>query len=206
VEAARAAGVPRFIFVSSIAAGFPDRRGYPYAASKSEAEQIVLAAGLDTLVIRPTMVLGPGSPVLTGLRRLAGAPLGIVFGSGRVPVQPIHRDDLVDLLLGALSLDPLGGRTIEVGGPETIDLIDLLRRIRRVRTAGAGPMLHLPLGPTRALLSVLEPALFSLLPFTAGQLASFANPGVARADPLTPQMHRAGRGIDEMLSNPTRDV
>jgi len=202
-ERARASGVRRFIFVSSIAAGFADQRGYPYAASKSEAEKIVLAAGLDTLVIRPTMVLGPGSPVLAGLRRIAGAPLGMVFGSGRVPVQPIHRDDLVDMLISAVSLDPLGGRTVEVGGPETLELVDLLRRIRRGTAKRGGPLLHLPLGLIRALLSTLEPAMFNLLPFTAGQLASFANPSVARTDPFARLLCQPSRSIDEMISNPT---
>ena len=53
LERARAAGVSRFIFVSSIAAGFADQRHYPYAVSKVEAEQAVLASGLDVLHSEP---------------------------------------------------------------------------------------------------------------------------------------------------------
>jgi hypothetical protein len=38
---------------------------------------------------------------------------------------------------------------------------------------------HVPLGPTRRLLAALEPWLLSVLPLTAGQLATFANDGLA---------------------------
>jgi len=202
MEQAREAGVKRFIFVSSIAAGFSDQRYYPYASSKRAAEAAVVSGGIDALVVRPTMVLGPGSAVLKGLYRLATGPVGWVFGGGRVPVQPIHCDDLADLLIGAISLAPLGGRVVEAGGPETVEFIELLRRIRRTMTGGEGPIFHLPLGPARMLLGALEPFLFEVLPLTAGQLASFANPGTARADPLISQLHPPQLGLPEMLARP----
>lgn len=197
---ARAAGVRRFILVSSIAAGFADQRHYPYAHSKARAEQAVGVSGLDTLIVRPTMVLGPGSAVLTGLRRLATAPVGIVFGTGRMPVQPIHVDDLADLLIAALALEPLGGRTIDAGGPDALEFNELNRRIRMAATGRPGPLLHLPLAPVRAILAAVEPIAFRLLPFTAGQLASFANPGTARPDPLVDALHRPALGLTAMLS------
>jgi nucleoside-diphosphate-sugar epimerase len=200
LERARAAGVRRFIFVSSVAAGFPDQRHYPYAHSKARAEQAVLDAGLDALIVRPTMVLGPGSAVLAGLSRLATAPAAIVFGSGKLPVQPIHVDDLADLLLAALTLQPLGGRMIEAGGPEILELNDLLGRIRLLALARRGPMLHLPLAPLRAVLAAMEPVLFPLLPFTAGQLASFANAGTAKPDPLAAALFRPRLDVATMLS------
>jgi NADH dehydrogenase len=202
LERASASGVKRFIFVSSIAAGFTDQRHYPYAHSKARAEDAVRASGLDTLIVRPTMVLGPGSAVLTGLRRLATAPAAIVFGGGRLAVQPIHVDDLADLLIAALALTPLGGRTIEAGGPEVLELNGLIRRIRVAAAGKPGPMLHLPLAPARALLAAVEPLAFSLLPFTAGQLASFANDGTARPDPLADALHRPQLGLAAMLSAP----
>jgi nucleoside-diphosphate-sugar epimerase len=201
VEQAQAAGVKRFIFVSSIAAGFSDQRHYPYAASKRAAEAAVLSGGMDALVVRPTMVLGPGSAVLKGLQRLATAPVGLVFGRGSIPVQPIHRDDLANLLIGAVSLAPLGAQIVEAGGPTTLAFVQLLREVRRSLTGREGPMLHLPLGPARALLGVLEQVLFNALPITAGQLASFANPGTARANPLIDQLHSPRLGLSEMLAS-----
>ncbi len=206
LAAAQQAGVRRFIFVSSIAAGFADQRHYPYAASKAEAEHAVLASELDSLIIRPTMVLGPGSPVLTGLTRLATAPLGVVFGSGRLPVQPIHVDDLAELLVESLSLRPLARQTLEAGGREVLDMNALIGRIRQARRGRGGPLVHLPLGPIRELLALLEPVLFSVLPFTAGQLASFANPGTARTSPLSSLLHRPSRDLAAMLAPAAPDA
>ena len=200
LRAAGAAGVRRIILVSSIAAGFTDRRYYPYAETKQQAEGLVLGSALDALVVRPTTVFGPGSPTLRGLRALATAPVAVCFGNGRVTLQPIHVDDLVELLARALGLATLGGRIVDAGGPERLSMEALLRRIRRAWTARDGPLVHLPAAPVRHLLALLEPALFPLLPLTAGQLASFVNEGTARPDPLVAQLHAPSRGIDAMIA------
>ncbi len=199
LEAARRAGVERFLYVSSIAAGFPDRRHYHYAQSKLQAEVAVKASPLDYLILRPTMVLGPGSPVLEGLIKLAGGPAAVVFGAGRVRVQPIHVEDLSRMLVALLERRPFGRLTLEAGGPELLPLTDLLRRIRQSVRGRSGPLVHLPLGLIRALLALVEPALFSVLPLTAGQLALFANDGVAE-DAGLPGLAAPRLGIDAMLA------
>lgn len=198
VRAAREAGVSRFILVSSVAVGFAERPHYHYAASKEVAERAVAASGLDYLVVRPTMVFGPGSPVQAGLRRLATLPVALLFGKGEVLVQPVHVDDLARLLVAALELRPLGGGVITVGGPDRVQLRELLIRLRRAATGRVGPVLRLPLEPLRALLAWLEPIALGLLPITAGQLATFANDGVAAA-PLPPGLPQPRRGLDAML-------
>ncbi|HXG43218.1 MAG TPA: NAD-dependent epimerase/dehydratase family protein [Gemmatimonadales bacterium] len=198
VRAAGEAGAPRFILVSSVAAGFADRPHYHYAASKEAAERAVAASGLDYLVVRPTMVFGPGSPVQAGLSRLATLPAAVLFGTGEVLVQPVHVDDLAAVLVAALELRPLGGRVVTVGGPDRVRLRELLIRLRRAAKGSAGPVLRLPLEPWRSLLAWLEPIALGLLPITAGQLATFANDGVAAA-PLPPGLPPPRRGLDEML-------
>lgn len=195
---AAAAGVERLILVSSVAAGFPDRRWYHYAESKRQAEDAVRASRLDWLILRPTMILGPGSPVLGGLARLARAPVGVMFGKGQVLLQPIHVADCVAILLSALRRRPLGRVVVEAGGPETITMADLLLRLRqRGRGGRTGPFLRLPVEPLRTLLGLTEPVLLPLLPFTAGQLASFVNAGTA--DPLPAGFPAPWRGLDQML-------
>src|SRR5882672_471847 len=96
LEQSRRHGARRFVFVSSIAAKFPDIRRYPYARAKLEAEALVAGGGIEYSIIRPTIIAGPGAPVLAGLRRLAMLPIVPVFGTGRVRVQPIFVDDLAD--------------------------------------------------------------------------------------------------------------
>ncbi|MCT2560175.1 NAD(P)H-binding protein [Tsuneonella sp. YG55] len=94
VKAAADAGVPRFIFVSSLAAREPALSAY--GASKERAERLVAASGLDWTIVRPPGVYGPWDRDYLEMFRLAKR--------GIVPVPPpgrsslIHVDDLAELL------------------------------------------------------------------------------------------------------------
>ena len=197
-EAARA-GVRRFLYVSSIAVCYRERRHYHYAEAKAAAETLVReASGLDGLIIRPTLVLGPGSTLLASLRKLALLPLPVVFGDGRQPVQPVHVDDLARVLLATLALPEWNQRVITVAGPEAVSIEALLCRIRAAEKPGAR-VVHLPIGPVRALLALLEPVLLRFLPFTAGQLAFFANPSLPPPEPLPAGLPEPMLPLDAML-------
>jgi len=204
VAASRNAGVTRFLYVSSVAAGFADRRYYHYAEAKRQAEALVRASGLDTLIVRPTMVFGAGSPVLDGMRKLAKLPVPIVFGDGVPNVQPIHVDDLAALLVLALDESlPWGGATISAGGADVIPTEALLRRLRGGATSDTR-FRHVPVDPLRALLALVEPVLLPLLPFTAGQLTSFVNrsdagPPAPLLATLLARLSPPLRGLDAML-------
>ena len=186
LDACRAAGVPRVLFVSSIAVTFEDQTGYHYAVAKAAAEQAVQRSGLRSVIVRPTMVLGAGSAVETGLSKLALLPRVVVPGSGRVRVQPIHVDDLVACLVEIIDRDLFDSGVIEVGGPDVVAIEDLLLAIRAARGGGPGRVLHVPLSLLRAPVLAAERAgLSAYLPVTAGQLASFGNDGTAAPGPLT---------------------
>ncbi len=200
IAGARSAGVSRLIFVSSIAAAFTDRRFYHYADSKRAAEALVRESGLDIAILRPTMILGAGSPVYTGLAKLAGAPAAVALGGGRVRVQPIHVDDVVALLVALMAEPQLSGRVLEAGGPEIVTMRDLLVRIRQRVRGRPGPVLPLPLEPLRTLLGLVEPLALPVLPLTAGQLASFANDSLATPDPWVAARAGGFRTVDQMLA------
>ncbi len=201
IEAARAAGVQRLIFVSSVAAVFSDQRHYPYAWSKRDAETLVRASGLGGHILRPTMILGPGSPVLQGLRALAAGPVGVCFGSGDLPVQPVHVADVASVLASLAGGPPGDFAPIGLGGPDTLPFRALLQAVRQRVRGTPGPFLHAPLGLIRGVLAVLEPVLHPVLPLTAGQLASFANPGTVPPEPWPAGIPRPARGLADMLAS-----
>ncbi len=96
IEAAVAAGVPRLVFVSSLAAREPSLSAY--GASKARAEKLVMASGLDWTIVRPPGIYGPRDTEYFDLFRLARW--------GVLPVPPregrsslLHVDDLARLLL-----------------------------------------------------------------------------------------------------------
>lgn len=200
LEACTAAGVRRILNVSTIAVTFPDKSRYWYAQAKSEAERLVAESGLDWVTVRPTIVAGPGSPVLEGLARLAALPMPVVFGKGSARVQPIDVQDLARSL-AALAVQPVyGGRTIELGGPEVLTIEEFLGRIRqaRKRKSANGRVMHVPLALLLPALRVVETVAYRAVPITVGQLATFRFDGVARpdgADGLPPPV----TGIDAML-------
>lgn len=197
-ECARA-GVRNFLFVSTIAARFADSEYYHYARSKLRAEEAVRRSPLHYVIVRPTIVAGPGSPVWQRLESLANAPLSLMIGDGTARVQPIHVDDLADRLVDIMIGSGFDGRTLELGGPEAVTMAELLRRFYRARHGKDPRFIHMPYRPLVRLLSLLERPLFTLLPVTAGQLASFANDGVARESPPGAEHHRRMKTIDDMM-------
>ncbi len=202
LDAAVRQRVRHFIFVSSIAAGFPDQRYYPYGQSKRIAEDLVRSSGVPYTILRPTMVFGAASPVLVGLARLSGGPVPFSFGPARIPVQPIAVQDIIRVIALVVQTGDPTNDTIEVGGPDVLPLRELLLRIRAVvRPGGAtARLLTLPLAPLRFLLGILEPVFGPLLPLTAGQLATFANAGTAAPHGLTDPFRSSMQSLDSMLA------
>ena len=95
VEAAVKAGVPRFVFVSSLAAREP--RLSAYGASKARAEKLVMASGLDWTIVRPPAVYGPRDREMLDLFRAARWGVVPMPPEGRASM--IHVRDLARLLL-----------------------------------------------------------------------------------------------------------
>jgi nucleoside-diphosphate-sugar epimerase len=199
MAAAQRAGVRRFVHVSTIAVKFGDKSHYPYAQSKEQAEIAVKQSSLHWTIVRPTMIFGEHAPVLDGLSRLAGLPLVPIFGDGSTPVQPILGDDLAASLMAILEDESLIGRTMEMGGPEVVSIENLLLRIRTSMGKGNARVVHLPARPIAACLGWLEPWLRPLLPLTAGQLASFTNPGTTSPDSWVEARQVGMKSVDEML-------
>lgn len=199
LTAAKRAGVTGFLHVSTIAVGFEDQTRYWYAHSKTEAEALVRASGIPHTIVRPTIIVGPDSPVVVGLAKLACAPVMPVFGAGEVEVQPVNVHDLARCLLALIDQQRFGGETLEVGGPEVVSVRELLARVRRAAGCGAPRVLRIPLRPIRGLLGLLEGPFFPVMPLTAGQLATFANSGTAAPDPRTDGFGGEMVGLDDSL-------
>ena len=99
VEAAKQAGVPRFVFVSSLSARQP--RLSAYGASKAKAEKLVRASGLDWTIVRPPAIYGPRDREMLDLFRLARwRVLAMPPRAGRASL--LHVDDLARLLLALI--------------------------------------------------------------------------------------------------------
>lgn len=101
LAAARAAGVRRFVHVSSLAAREPQLS--MYGASKAEAERLVMASDLDWVIVRPPGVYGPADAEMLDIYKLAARGLYIA-PPGRISL--IHVDDLARALLALADRGP----------------------------------------------------------------------------------------------------
>lgn len=200
VDACRRVGTERFVHVSTIAVHFDDLGGYPYAASKAAAEEVVRGSGLDHVVVRPTLVLARDAPGWRSLSALARPPLTIVPGDGSALLQPIHVDDLARVLTDlARSTDPpLGAH--DVGGPETISVRDLLGRVHRRLGGGEARFVHLPLGPLETAVTWLDRLLPFPPPVVPGQFYTFRQDGTVREGTLQERVADTLAGVDETIA------
>jgi len=144
---AAAAGVRRFVFVSSIKvngeATQPGSRftadDVPapldaYGVSKMEAEQGLLAlsaqTGMEVVIIRPPLVYGPGvkanfAAMMRWLRRGVPLPLGAIHNRRSL----VALDNLVDLIVLCLTHPTAANRTFLVSDGEDVSTTQLLRRM-----------------------------------------------------------------------------
>jgi nucleoside-diphosphate-sugar epimerase len=95
LAAATAAGVQRFIHVSSLAAREPELS--LYGRSKAQAERLVEESGLDWAIVRPPAIYGPGDREMLELFKAARLGVMPLPPAGRM--SAIHADDLARLLL-----------------------------------------------------------------------------------------------------------
>ena len=197
LEAARAAGVKRFVHVSTIAVRFPEKRHYPYGRTKERAEEVVRSSNMDWAIVRPTIVLGPGSGWGKKLLALASAPIPFLFGSGRTRMQPVDVRDVARFLAEMLVMPSLGRVTVEIGGPDVLTFDEFITKVRARRT----PILHIPASPLVAALGALEGPLFSLLPVTAGQFYGFLHDTTAAPNALAGRLLPARRSVDAMIED-----
>jgi uncharacterized protein YbjT (DUF2867 family) len=152
VQAARKAGVQRFVFFSAQSASAHDRTRFLRA--KALAERAVAESGVPHTIFAPSIVYAPGDVFLTLLERLALLPVVPISGSGGALFQPIWAQDVADCVMAALER-PEGRERYELSGPETLSydaIVEIvLRAVGRPR-----PLVHVPLGMVSRSLRTLE--------------------------------------------------
>ncbi|MBC3194572.1 SDR family oxidoreductase [Pseudonocardia sp. C8] len=129
--AARDAGVHRIVHLGRL---------HPGAAPVAET---LLRAEVPAVVLRAAMVLGPGAASFEILRHLTERLPVLAPGWADRPVQPIAVRDVLDYLVGAAELPGEPNRTFDVGGPDVLTYLEMMRRYAAV--AGLPPRRVLPL-------------------------------------------------------------
>ncbi|MTI93171.1 NAD-dependent epimerase/dehydratase family protein [Stutzerimonas stutzeri] len=147
-ESAAAAGVRRFIFLSSVKvhgeasgerpfrASDPPAPADAYGLSKLEAEQglreLSARTGMELVIIRPPLVYGPGvkanfRSMMRWLARGVPLPLGAIHNRRSL----VALDNLVDLIRSCITHPQAAGQIFLVSDGEDLSTSELLRRLGR---------------------------------------------------------------------------
>ena len=193
------AGIRKFLYISSIAVKFKDIKNYPYAQSKLQAEKFVTASGMLYTILRPTIVIGDGSPFLMSLLKIAKVPIIPIFGDGSAMVQPIFIEDLISHIIHIVKKDVFNNEILDLGGPEKISIANFIKILHKLTFNKNPRFFHVPIHPVVMTLKFMEKYLFTFLPLTAGQLSSFSNHGTIDRNWLFDRYRLNMKNVDEML-------
>ena len=168
LNACRSAGVSRAVFVSTTAIFTKLNAGSKVV--RQAAEAAISSSGLETTILRPTMIYGTPSDrnMIRLVRWLDRWPMLPVFGDGRSLQQPVHVSDVAWAVVQVLDVPGTIGRQFNISGASPLTYNDVVhltaqsigRRVQRI---------HLPARLIVAGLQISE-RLGLILPIKAEQV------------------------------------
>lgn len=193
LAAARAAGVRRFVHLSSVMVfGFdypdgvteehpPRLTGHSYPDSRINSEAVVLAAhaagDVQATIVRPGDVYGPGSVWVREPIRLIRTGQALLPAHGKGRFSPVYIDDLVDGIMLSVASEQAIGQVITLAGESDVTCADYFGRLAalaggRIRTLPTGLAMRLA-----ATLGATERAVGRSSELCAASVLMLARPG-----------------------------
>ena len=124
-QAARDAGVQRLIQMSAL--GADPASASAYARSKAQGEQAVRQAFPGAVVVRPSIVFGPGDAFFNRFAAMAAmSPVLPLIGGGVTRFQPVYVGDVAQALARLTGEPAAPGQTYELGGPAILSFRELM--------------------------------------------------------------------------------
>ena len=126
-EAARDAGLGALVHISAIGATASSLSAY--GKTKAEGEAAVREAFPSATIIRPSLVFGSEDDLTNRFAAMAGFRFLPVI-AGERNFQPVYVRDLGKAIaMSALDPDEFGGKTFEIGGPQVMSMMQLVKAI-----------------------------------------------------------------------------
>lgn len=203
-EASRAAGMGRVVQVSAL--GAAAQAASAYHRSKAAADDHLAALDptggtMGWAVLRPSLVIGRGGRSSALFAALAALPIMPRLGLAGGLVQPIHVDDLVEVIVRLLQAPlPLAER-LDIVGPEPMTTDALTASFRR--------WLGLPpeWGLTVPRMAIAAVARLGIGPVTREGMAMLAAGNTAASAPLTAATGVTPAPLDQALArHPASDA
>jgi NADH dehydrogenase len=130
-EAARAVGISTVVHNSAIGADQPSTIGY--LRSKAEGEAGLLEVMPDAVIMRPSIVFGPGDGFFNRFAAMARlSPALPLIGGGQTRFQPVYAGDVGEAIARAVDGNARKGAIYELGGPEVLTFRECMERVLEV--------------------------------------------------------------------------
>ena len=125
-RASKRAGVRPIIYLGGLGetgAGLSE-----HLTSRRQVEKALASTGVPVTVLRAAMIIGSGSASFEILRYLVERlPVMVTPKWVRTPCQPIAVRNVIGYLVGVLSSPETAGRTFDIGGPEVLSYLQIMR-------------------------------------------------------------------------------
>lgn len=146
--------IKKFIYISSHDATLGDK--YDYAYSKLEAEKIVKNSELNYTILRPTVIYGKNDKESLGMLfdMIKKYPFAPVIGDGNYQLQPVHIEDVVDMIIKCLD-SAKSEKTYFVAGPEPLTFNEIVNKTSKALSKKI-IKIHFPLWLLKTLLKPYE--------------------------------------------------
>lgn len=190
------AGVKRVVQISAL--GADQQAASRYHLSKKEADDYLATLALQSVIVQPSLIYGPGGTSAKLFTLLASLPLILLPGAGQQQVQPVHIDDLMAAMRLLVKHDVGPVTYLPVVGPEAISMRTFIATLREAMGGGRAHFLSIPLGLVRFAAragNYLPDALLD--PETLGMLE---RGNTADAGPLTRLLGRPPRPVRQFIA------
>ncbi|MFF0203666.1 SDR family oxidoreductase [Streptomyces sp. NPDC005017] len=129
-EQARRADVRRLVYLGGLTpASVPETELSAHLRSRAEVGRILMDSGVPTAVLRAAVIIGSGSASFEMLRYLTERlPVMVTPRWVHTRIQPIAVRDVLRILVGCAGLPPDVNRAFDIGGPEVLTYLEMMRR------------------------------------------------------------------------------
>ena len=129
VKAAQKIGIRRIIYLGGISHG---EKLSPHLKSRQTVGKILRGSGIPTIEFQASIIIGSGSLSFEMIRSLMNRlPVMTTPKWVRVLAQPIGIEDVIQYLTEAVELPLHESHVFEIGGPEKLSYLDLMKEYGR---------------------------------------------------------------------------
>jgi uncharacterized protein YbjT (DUF2867 family) len=143
-HAAKDAGLRQIIYLGGL--GDLDDNLSAHLRSRRDVEKLLGLGGVPVTVLRAAVVIGHGGISWEITRQLVDhLPAMVTPKWVNTKTQPIALPDVIRYLVGVLDNPEALGKVFEIGGPEVLSYVDMMRRAAKVQSGRVPPIVPIPL-------------------------------------------------------------